>query len=246
MPDGRFAIEKYEISYLVSGRELVSRSSTRKARFPDCFDAELRLAAGRSAEDRGRGPQRRQASGGAIEDNAAEAAVAPLGHARRCAGQAGAGRYAEAGTVHREVAGGARGGCALETLVKAANGPRVLLLATHGFFNPPAKAERGQHADRGNGRGRRTEIRRDARQSFVALRRFAGRLQLAVAAGGDDGILTGMEILDIDLRGTELVVLSACDTGVGDLRTGEGVAGIRQAFQLAGGSGGVDPVAGAD
>ena len=133
---------------------------------------------------------------------------------------------------------------ASEAIVKATKSPKFLLLATHGFFlkrqkveiendkSPPATAENGSRAAALLKDKDGTEVENPLLRCGLLL---AGANKRAEAKEGeDDGILTGLEIVGLDLRGTQFVILSACETGVGDVHTGEGVAGLRQAFQLAG------------
>ena len=105
---------------------------------------------------------------------------------------------------------------ALESVVKQLVRPKSVVFSTHGFFN-------AVKFDEGNV---------DPLKRCGLL--FAGCNDPASVIGGDDGVLTGDEITSIDLRNTELVVLSACETGIGLIEDGNGVAGLRRAFKLAG------------
>ena len=125
------------------------------------------------------------------------------------------------------------GAQALESVVKRLKGPSILHVATHGFF-------RQRQADEA---AARKEGARDGAEVSTALtaRNALLRSGLALAGAnslddghGDDGILTAMEAAGLDLHGTKLVVLSACETGVGEVQNGEGVYGLRRALVLAG------------
>jgi CHAT domain-containing protein len=126
---------------------------------------------------------------------------------------------------------------AAEAALKAeAPKTRILHLATHGFFLGGECAETASGA---RGIGTLAE-RASLFPSSGETLRLSG-LALAGAnhrdaAGPDeeDGILTAEEIAALDLSNVEWAVLSACDTGVGDIKTGEGVFGLRRACQVAG------------
>jgi CHAT domain-containing protein len=104
------------------------------------------------------------------------------------------------------------GSQATENAVKQAKKPNILHIATHGFFKPE-----------------RNVIENPLLRSGLVL---AG-VKIGQSAG-DDGVLTALETTNLNLVGTKLVVLSACDTGKGDINIGQGVYGLRRALVIAG------------
>jgi CHAT domain-containing protein len=133
----------------------------------------------------------------------------------------------------------------------------VLHISTHGFFFPDPEQVREEvkknEVKEENIIFRGTEALDSAERSsslyanwsFVINKNPLMRSGLVLAGAndvwqrnaleeGEDGILTAQEVSNLDLRNTKLVVLSACETGLGDIKGSEGVFGLQRAFKMAG------------
>jgi CHAT domain-containing protein len=121
---------------------------------------------------------------------------------------------------------------ASEKNVKAVKGPALVHIATHGYFL--------QDADEGEGSV--FGVHAENASNNPLLRSgliLAGAGKTITGAGtditsNDNGVLTAYEAMNLNLEGTNLVILSACETGLGDVKSGEGVYGLQRAFQVAG------------
>jgi CHAT domain-containing protein/Tfp pilus assembly protein PilF len=122
------------------------------------------------------------------------------------------------------------GEMALATVVSRVQDPRVLHIATHGFFEPDQDRIRDKWAGH-LPPALEDPMLRSGLYFAGANRSLAGA---PAAEGLDDGILTAYEATGLNLRETELVVLSACDTGQGMVANGEGVFGLRRGLREAG------------
>jgi CHAT domain-containing protein/Tfp pilus assembly protein PilF len=226
---GRYLVEHYAVAYVTSGRDLLRMQVARESKgkltvlanplfgepMSEQFTTSARLPAG--ARNRRRSVTAAR--------NLSETYFAPL-----------RGTAQEALSIMATFPDATllTGLGASESALKHLSAPNILHIATHGFF----LEDRGDSAvsSAGTGQNVALNVRPTATTGNPLLRSglaLAGA-NLRSGSDGDDGILTALEASGLNLWGTKLVVLSACDTGVGEVRNGEGVYGLRRAFVLAG------------
>ncbi|MEM8503973.1 MAG: tetratricopeptide repeat protein [Cyanobacteria bacterium P01_D01_bin.1] len=229
----RYLIERYQTSYLTSGRDLLSlRLSTPSRQQPVIFaNPNYENVSGtlQANAESTRSVDATSLSFSPLPGTAEEAeAIFPL--------LANANLYTQAE--------------ATETVLKQLEAPSILHIATHGFFLPDVDFVPPASPDEQRGLGASLEVVSVGTPTPVVsgnidpsnLENPLLRSGLALAgvnnrngsASSDDGIFTALEASGLNLHGTRLVVLSACDTGVGTVSTGEGVYGLRRAFVTAG------------
>jgi CHAT domain-containing protein len=213
---GHYLNERYSFTYLTSGRDLLRLQIRAPARQGPMIVADPQFDLRSASSAASQAAARRSLDLGSID-------YPPL-----------PGTAEEANELKRILPGAKAliGVQATEAALKQVQGPVILHIATHGFFlrdqtqpvderrllllqEPPASAPLPENPL--------------LRSGLV----FAG-VKNGWSGNGEDGVLTALEASSLDLVGTKLVVLSACDTGVGDVVNGEGVYGLRRALVLAG------------
>ena len=271
---GRYLIQRYSFTYLTSGRDLLRMQVARASKSlplvvanPSFGEPATELLASSTKPAAPSSSRRRSVTSGR---DLSDVYFAPLG------GTAQEARSIQTLFPDANILNAAQ---ATESAVKRSNAPRILHLATHGFFlsepgaagspeqvatttsntnttsvppavtvGPPSNANMkaamrevsgvSVPAAIAGGSGVSTATRGISANSKIANPLLRSGLALAGANlpdnSNDDGILTALEASGLNLWGTKLVVLSACDTGVGEVRNGEGVYGLRRAFVLAG------------
>ena len=112
---------------------------------------------------------------------------------------------------------------ATEENIKKANNPKLIHIATHGFFLSDLDMEDNENS----------ELNSNPLFRSGVLLAGAGASRDALLSQ-EDGVLTAYEAMNLNLDQTELVVLSACETGLGEVRNGEGVYGLQRSFLVAG------------
>lgn len=239
LADGRYAVEQYEFQYVVSGRDLVApRAAAAKVSKPVIMADPAFDLTPREAADATQAVLRKQADAASQLASRSVGRDSVIPKVARLPGTA-----TEAAAIAPRLAIYAddeplkyTGKYALEGVFKKLAHPKALVMSTHGFFLNDQQTTAADDSEQQSSAATDDDGKALENPLLRCGLLLAGCNARDQAGKGDDGILTGLEILSADLRGTDLVVLSACETGLGAVNNGEGVAGLRQAFQLAGAS----------
>lgn len=229
----RYLVETYSITYLTSGRDLLRlQVHTSNQQGSVIFANPLFDSGGNTNND----PDREAASIADASGKGRRSADLKDAKFNALPGTAGEAKALADILTDVKVFTGTQ---ATEAALKQVSGPRILHVATHGFFLPDRLRANAESAG-----GRGLGIAPSAQMSQMQTVRDENpllRSGLALAGvnqrqsgAGEDGVLTALEATGLDLWGTKLVVLSACETGLGEVRNGEGVYGLRRALVLAG------------
>jgi len=237
-PDGRFLIEQYTFNYLAAGRDIIGFGQVPakggKALLIGDPDFDL------GSEEKGAALRKLALAGDGSQETSARSA-----QMRGFSFQRLPGTREEIERLKGLIGEGAEqytGKEALEEVLRQKGTPCLLHLATHGFFleDSDLSSLRDQDFTRGiqqvNAPAallKGVKVENPLLRSGIALAGANQTLQ-AEQTEKSDGLVTAEKILGLNLRGTDLVVLSACETGLGEVKAGEGVYGLRRAFVQAG------------
>jgi CHAT domain-containing protein len=228
----QYLVERFAISYLTSGRDLLRLQTSEPSKSAPLVVANPAFGrvsplAVRVDQNSGKGLAANQTR---ARINAARVFFRPLPGAEYEA-LAIKTVLPEASVLLREQA--------TEAALKQVRAPRILHIATHGFFlGDQGSLPRATQSPVDNNRQSDFDLQLGMWAAHIENPLLRSGLALAGAnqgkSGDNDGVLTALEAAFLDLSGTKLVALSACDTGVGEVRKGEGVQGLRRALVLAG------------
>lgn len=123
---------------------------------------------------------------------------------------------------------------ATEIALKQVKKPKILHIATHGFFFSQEDVSTNKESLRIIKIKRANPLDEKEVNPLLRSGLALSGANLLSSDSGENGILTSLEVAGLDLWGTKLVVLSACDTGVGEVKNGDGVYGLRRALTLSG------------
>jgi CHAT domain-containing protein/Tfp pilus assembly protein PilF len=225
MPDGKYLMENYEIDYVTAGRDIIRFTDTAKAENRVLVMADPDYDMGLEDKKKMFAELNLTSLKGEVSTALSEMEFPRLPETKE-----------EADAIEKMLKDkyevkNFQDKKAIEEVLLDTKKPRLVHLSTHGFFLEDEKLE-----PEDNIKFQSIDKIKPAMIENPMLRSglvFAG-VNKSIKEGRDDGILTAEKILGLRLKGTELVTLSACKTGTGNVNTGEGVFGLKRAFILSG------------